>query len=497
MTAKLPSADPEASAPVAASGAVAGSGSSRNLVFRGAVATLVGRMALHGVRLGSNIALTQLLLPEHFGVMAIVNVTMLGLQMFSDLGIATAVIQSKHGDEARYLGTAFTLQVIRGVLLSIVACLIAWPMAFVYEDMPDLVWAVPLAGMTALVDGFASTKILTESRHMRLGRLMVMDIVAAVTSALAMVLTAWCGGALMSLVVGGIAGGIVRVVMSHRWLPGLPDRFQWDGDARRKLFGFSVWIFVSTAMTFVSMQVDRLLLGRLVDNATLGVYSIAVMMAALPREIVTQLLDRVLYPWVAKSLREQCDGKSVLMARRRVLLLSVVPIAMVSAQADAIFRVLFPPEYQGGGPLMRMLSVGAWTSIVAGSYGIVVLARGVPRFITYATGLKAVTCIALVIPVHSAFGIQGVATLVVLSEVMVAVVAGLGCRGLGVISVVTDVGCTLALLAIAWVVHVGQAWSANELGNDWYGLVGFGSLGLVATGLIAWSLAGAWRRRVT
>ena len=110
--------------------------------------TIVGHFGGNGVRLASNLILTRLLLPEHFGIMALVNVALIGLHMFSDVGIGPNVIQHEHGEDRAFLHTAFTVQTARGVWLLIAGCLLAWPIAHFYE-IPDLVWMIPIAATTA------------------------------------------------------------------------------------------------------------------------------------------------------------------------------------------------------------------------------------------------------------------------------------------------------------------------------------------------------------
>lgn len=65
-------------------------------------------------RLLSNLVLTRLLYPEAFGVMALVMVVLVGLQMFSDVGIGPAISRSARGDDPDFLNTAWTLNVFRG-----------------------------------------------------------------------------------------------------------------------------------------------------------------------------------------------------------------------------------------------------------------------------------------------------------------------------------------------------------------------------------------------
>ena len=83
-------------------------------VMRGSVLTAGSYAIAQGLRLVSNLILTRLLFPEAFGLMALVSVFLVGLAMFSDVGIGPAISQSKRGDDVGFLNTAWSIQVLRG-----------------------------------------------------------------------------------------------------------------------------------------------------------------------------------------------------------------------------------------------------------------------------------------------------------------------------------------------------------------------------------------------
>ncbi len=74
--------------------------------FRGAGLTVFGFGWGQMMRLASNLILTRILFPEAFGLMALISVFLMGLNMFSDVGVAPAILQSKRGDERSFLDTA-------------------------------------------------------------------------------------------------------------------------------------------------------------------------------------------------------------------------------------------------------------------------------------------------------------------------------------------------------------------------------------------------------
>ena len=59
------------------------------------------------LRLGSTLLLARLLAPQSFGLVALVNVFLGGLEMLTDLGIGLDVVQHKRGDDPKFINTAF------------------------------------------------------------------------------------------------------------------------------------------------------------------------------------------------------------------------------------------------------------------------------------------------------------------------------------------------------------------------------------------------------
>jgi hypothetical protein len=88
--------------------------SAKHTAMRGSFWTLGGYGISQVIRLLSSLILARLLFPEAFGLMALVNVFMQGLEMLSDIGLGPSIIQNKRGTEPKFLRTAWTLQILRG-----------------------------------------------------------------------------------------------------------------------------------------------------------------------------------------------------------------------------------------------------------------------------------------------------------------------------------------------------------------------------------------------
>ena len=136
----------------------------RARAMRGSVFTVLNFGGQNALRLASNLVLTRLLFPEAFGLMALVQVMLAGVQMLSDIGIRDKIIQDPKGDEPHVLNTAWVLQIIRGIFLWLVVVLLAAPVAGFYEA-PELADLLPVAGIAAVAQGLSSTKVYAANKR--------------------------------------------------------------------------------------------------------------------------------------------------------------------------------------------------------------------------------------------------------------------------------------------------------------------------------------------
>ena len=149
------------------------------------------------LRFGSNLLMTRLLVPEMFGVMAIATVVMIGLAMFSDLGLKPSVVRSKRGNDPVFLNTAWVTQILRGLLLW---CLRAHRKSTHIPCQSN--WHGPSRQRVygyqsticdrCLVDhgrywGFESTKLLEGSRNLSLKRIAQIEVTTQIAGLLCMI----------------------------------------------------------------------------------------------------------------------------------------------------------------------------------------------------------------------------------------------------------------------------------------------------------------------
>ena len=308
------------------------------LAVSGVVWTILGYGASQVLRFGGNLILTRLLLPEYFGLMALVNIPIIGLQLFSDVGIIPSIVQNQRGDEPVFYNTAWTLQIVRGFGLWLFCLAIAVPVAQIYAE-PRLLLLIPVVGFTTVLNGFESTAVATLRRHVDLAKTIKFDALMQAASLAFMLLWAWVSPTIWALVGGNLIAALLRTARSFWLIPGYKNQLAWEDAALKELFSFGKWIFVSTALTFLATQMDRLILGKLISVELLGVYAIAFTLSDIPRQMIGALGTKVVFPVIARTanlprseLRAQIlKPRGLLLLGAAMLLASLVCLAIASS----------------------------------------------------------------------------------------------------------------------------------------------------------------------
>lgn len=435
---------------------------------RAAFASVLGQVAAQGLRLVGNLILSYLLFPEAFGLMLIVNTVLLGLQILSDLGLQPAIVRHPRGDDPEFVNTAWTIGVVRGVALFGIGLALTIPIAHFYRE-PRLLELIPVATVSALIFGFASTKVATLTRHLRPGPVLAIEISAQAAGLVVMAIYAWLSPSVWALVVGGLVTAFVKTVLSQWALPGPVNRFRWEARARRDLASFGKWLFVSSVFTFIAMRSDVVILGRLLPVDTLGVYSIGIMLSVVVRDVLQQIHRFSLMPAMAASHRAGAGVMADNFARVRGLALPAALLAILGATllAPAFFGLLYDERYHAAAWIAQLSMLSVWFSFLADIAGNALLAAGNSRAWAFTNGVRAVTTTAGCAIGFAIAGLPGLMVGAAVGTLSAYLVSAGQLGGIGVPTVRADLPWTLLGLVLggigAFAPRMGGVASAHSL----------------------------------
>ena len=157
-----------------------------------------------------------------------------------------------------------------------------------------------VGALQLVITGLHSTSLYTLRRGLRLAWVNGLELAQTLVSIPVTIALAWRYPSPWALVVGGLCGALLFTVASH-FLP-VPhrNRLRWNSAAAREIRHFGRWVFGSSAAGSLGGRTDRLLMGRFLGTAWLGIYGIAATLADAVAAVVNRLVSGVVYPCSAR-----------------------------------------------------------------------------------------------------------------------------------------------------------------------------------------------------
>ena len=316
------------------------------------------------IRLASSVVLARLLAPEMFGVMVLINTLRTGTEMLSDIGIGQSVVRSPHATDREFLDTAFTVQLVRGMMLCGLGLLAAWPIAHAYGNA-DLFPIISLVSVGFLTTGLLSPDLFMMQRDMRLVQRAIWDLTTTIGSSLVTIALAMIWGNVWALVWGLVLGSVFSMLMTYAFQPLRLPRLAWKPSYVSEILNFGKWIFLSTAIFFASVSTDKIYFSAVLPLAMVGVYGVARTFADMLSALAQRFGQMLVFPKVVE-LRQR-GAVAVGFRRKRRLAMTGIAVAMAFSLAgsDQLVLTLYDRRYHEAAFMLPVLLVSVWFAVLA------------------------------------------------------------------------------------------------------------------------------------
>ncbi|HEV2115392.1 MAG TPA: oligosaccharide flippase family protein, partial [Terriglobales bacterium] len=318
----------------------------------------LGSLTLGVLQIASTSIMARLLTPTDFGIMAVVLVLSRAMGYFAQFGVARALVQ-KHTVDDDDIRVAWTMALTCGLVSTLTMYAGAsWFARFFQQETATSV--IRLFAFNFLLQAIALTPAALLRRRLRIKRLAIIEAAAFVIGQFALGVPAACLGAgYWAIVLAMVGQSLVLALASFAAAPH-SLRLSFDLSRYSSLLFFGGKASGVSVIEYLSASADTFILGKLVSSTSLGLYNRAYMLIFLPLQYLSNGLQKVLYPALA---REQKDGvrlQELVLAATSIFSAVVIPLGTGAAlSARSIVLSVLGSQWNDAVPVFQWLCLAA------------------------------------------------------------------------------------------------------------------------------------------
>jgi O-antigen/teichoic acid export membrane protein len=352
-------------------------------VARGAFWVIISRFSVRFLGVVSTFVLTRLLMPADFGLIAIASFVIGLLGSLTAFGVAPALIQRKEIN-CEYYNTAWTLQILRGLVLALSLYFVAEPMALFYQKN-ELISVIKVFSLITFIGSCSSIYLVNFQRNLEFDREFIFNVKIKLIAFFSTILAAWLLKNYWALVIGTGISVTTSVIYSYIVFPAYP-RFSLN--KFYEIFSFSNWIFVYETLSYVSLKTEIILLGRLSTPTVVGIYDVSCEIATTPTSELTLPISRALFSGLSRLQSNPAEFSRVLLLTFSFIIAVGLPAGIgLSLIANPLITILFTADWQDMIPIVEIGAIYSIFRMLLGPSVSVFMAKGKVKFLAIVSAL--------------------------------------------------------------------------------------------------------------
>ena len=258
---------------------------------------VIGKLANSGMGFIITLFLARLLEPSEFGLIAIILVLVGVISIFSDGGLAAALIQKKKLLPIHY-SSVFYFNLITAILLAVITYFSSnWIASFYNNEMLNSI--IEVMSVSFIFAGLSSVQVVQFKRKLNYVMLTKITIISSITSGVIGIVMAYNGAGVWSLVAQSLSMGFLSSVLlwkTSHWRPGAMFSFK----ALLYLWRFGFNLFIVNILNAVFARLDMLIIGKIYSMSILGFFDRAKHLNQMVVSYTAGSLQSVLFPVLSR-----------------------------------------------------------------------------------------------------------------------------------------------------------------------------------------------------
>ena len=323
--------------------------------FSGFIWRLLERICAQAVTFVVTVVLARILMPQEFGIIAIVNIFIAIADILITSGFSTALIQKKEADEVDF-SSAFFAGLVLAAFLYAVVFFCAPLISRLYKN--ELLTAViRVCGIKFFISAVNCVQQAYVSRRMIFKKFFFATLFGTVVSGVVGIALALNGAGVWALVVQLLTNPFIDTIVlfiTVRWHP----HFVFSFERLKSLFNYGWKIMCSYLAGTLFSKLSSLVVGAKYSTTELAYYNRGESLPSLVTNNISSTLESVLFPAISQF---QDDKEKMKAAVKRAISLSsyvLMPLLFgLAAVADRLTILLFTQKWEMAIPFVQIFCV--------------------------------------------------------------------------------------------------------------------------------------------
>ena len=335
----------------------------RNKVFSGLLWSFAEKMGSQGISFVVSIVLARLLMPEQYGLIAMLTIIITISNCLINCGLAVSLVQKKDADDLDFDTTLYCSTFVGCFLYCVMY--VGAPFVASFFNQSDLVTLTRVYTISFLWSGYSSVLNAYISKHMLFRKMFIRTVIANISSGIIGIYLAYEGFGVWALVAQNFASSIVGVIalqISIDWHPRL--QFAWS--RAKQLLAFGLNVAAADLIGNFFNELRSLLIGKFYMPADLALYNKGCHLPQLVSNNIEGAFGAVLFP--AMSLYGDDKERVKKMLSRSMKTTSYITFFFLAALvviSEPFVRILFTERWIDCVPYMQLMCLGKMISIVS------------------------------------------------------------------------------------------------------------------------------------
>ena len=325
----------------------------KNTVIKSFLWKFLERCSVQVVTFVVTIVLARLLMPEEYGIVALITIFIALAEVIADGGFNTALIQKKEADAIDFSTVFYFSMFVAFTLYGIL--FFSAPFIANFYNQPLLTDVIRVLSCSLLFYSFNSVQRAYISRYMMFKKLFVSALIAVILSGAIGILLAYKGYGVWALVWQIILNQFFTTIImwfTVKWRPIL----SFSKERFHTLFSFGWKIFCTNFIVTLFIRLRAMVIGKVFSPATLAYYDKGNQFPGLISDNVCGSIQSVIFPAFSEAQDDKEKVKSMMRRAINTSCLFMFPLMIgLMVCAKPLVILLLTEKWLGVVPFMQIL----------------------------------------------------------------------------------------------------------------------------------------------